>query len=106
MSYSSITEANHQSTSRRQSLTSGHAFSVVLPAQPPHRVITRVEDLENLDPVLTTKVAAALLGLSISNLKKLRQRKQGPEYFRTEGGSVRYLLSAVLQYRASRTVHH
>ena len=77
-----------------------------LPLQPPDRKVTSAEDLANHNPALTTRVAASLLGMSISNLKKMRQRKQGPDYFRTETGSIRYMLSAVLRYRLNRTIRH
>ena len=65
-----------------------------------------VAEFENNDPALTESVAAALLGIAAGTLRKMRSRKQGPDYFRTETGTVRYLLSAVLAYRARRTVKH
>jgi hypothetical protein len=72
----------------------------------PQPIITDVAQLENYDPAITNRVAAALLGMEPGTLKKMRRRQQGPDYFKTESGAVRYLLSAVLDYRARRTVKH
>ncbi len=69
-------------------------------------LITDIARLENADPAMNTRATAALLGMSYSTVKKMRQRKQGPDYYKTESGAVRYLLSAVLAYRATRTVKH
>src|SRR4051794_28871424 len=78
----------------------GAKLKTTVPPPPgPPKVITDVAELENNDPALTESVAAALLGMARGTLKKMRSRKQGPDYFRTETGSVHYLLSAVLDYR-------
>jgi predicted DNA-binding transcriptional regulator AlpA len=75
-------------------------------APQPTKVITDVAQLENNDPALTSRVAAAVLGIAPGTFSKMRQRKQGPNYYKTETGTIRYLLSEVLAYRARRTVKH
>lgn len=50
------------------------------------------------DPWLTTAQVAYELGLSISNLEKMRKRGRGPEYIKI-GRSVRYPLSFVEDYQ-------
>src|SRR3954463_10207428 len=72
------------------------------PSASPESVVTDVAQLANYDPVLTNRVAATLLGIVPDTLEKMRQRKQGPDYFKTESGAIRYVLSDVLDYRAKR----
>ena len=71
-----------------------------------HRAIDNVSELPNFDPPLTSRAAAAVLGLSYSNFKKMRARGEGPTYYKTERGTIRYLLSWVKEYQVKRTIVH
>ncbi len=52
------------------------------------------------DPVLDSQGAAFVLGVSVDLLKKWRQRRQGPDYIQYgAGGSVRYEVKALLEFR-------
>ena len=58
-----------------------------------------------LDPIITTKQAAAILRVSPDTMKKRRQRPgKVPEFIRYKGGAIRYRLSAVLKFLADCTV--
>ena len=56
------------------------------------------------DPAFKTRDAAAILGVPADRLMKWRQRGQGPEYLVYEDGGIRYELSALIAYKASRRV--
>jgi hypothetical protein len=46
-----------------------------------------------------------ILGKSVECLKKWRQRGKGPEYIQYEvGGSVHYVLSALIEFRQTHTI--
>lgn len=59
----------------------------------------------NDNPVFDANAAAAILGLSAEQLKKWRQRNQGPDYIQyVPKGEVRYELSALMAYRVAHRV--
>ena len=107
MSTSYLSNNNFESlhSNQLQPKSARPSVNSAVPA-PGDRVLTDIAQLENADPPMNTHAAAALLGMSYSTVKKMRQRKQGPDYYKTESGAVRYLLSAGLAYRAKRTVKH
>lgn len=63
------------------------------------------EEFISDDPVFITHDAAAMLGVPADRLMKWRQRGQGPEYLEYEDGGIRYELSALIAYKASRRIH-
>lgn len=58
----------------------------------------------NDDPVVNTRDAATLLGLTVDRLEKWRPRGQGPDYLRYDDGQIRYELSALVQFKAAHRV--
>jgi len=58
-----------------------------------------------VNPLLTTRQAAAILSVSLDTLKKWRQRPgKGPEFIRYPSGAIRYRLSTILKFLADSTV--
>jgi hypothetical protein len=56
------------------------------------------------DPAFRTWLAADFLGISKYCLEKWRQRHQGPDFLQYPDGSVRYLLSSLIRFRAAHRV--
>jgi hypothetical protein len=57
------------------------------------------------DPLFNPKAAGQILAVSTECLKKWRSRKRGPSYIQYgEDGPVRYVLSALMRFRAQHTV--
>ena len=57
------------------------------------------------DPVVTTAGAARILGISVTQLKKWRQRSKGPSYFQYgKRGPVRYRLSDLRSFQEKNLV--
>lgn len=57
------------------------------------------------NPVFNECGAAIIVGVSADQLKKWRQRKQGPDYIQYgQGGTVRYELNALMAFRAAYRV--
>ena len=58
-----------------------------------------------LDPILTTRQAAAILRVLPDTMKKWRQRPgKGPEFVRYPGGAIRYRLSTIMKFLEDCTV--
>ena len=81
------------------------------PAPKIAEIPSRVRELEPAeaspvdDPVFNTSHAAQILGLSTDRLMKWRQRGQGPAYLQyKQNGSVRYELSALIEFKAAHRV--
>ena len=81
--------------------------------QPRSPETTRVAPTENpissgqvqLDPILTTRQVAAILGVSSETVKKWRQRAgRGPEYIQYPGGLIGYRLSTIMHFLQDFTV--
>jgi len=74
----------------------------------PRHLLVEPADLERYladDPVVGTRGAAIILGVSIDQVKKWRQRGQGPEYYQfEEGGPIRYSINALNRYKAAHLV--
>jgi hypothetical protein len=67
--------------------------------------ITTANGPVNLDPMLTTRQAAAFIGVEAETLKKWRQRDgKGPVFIRLPTGTIRYRLSSLLKFIADSTV--
>ena len=59
----------------------------------------------NDDPVFAVGAAATILGVSVSAMKKWRQRNQGPDYYQYgEKGPVRYALNTLLAFKRAHLV--
>lgn len=57
------------------------------------------------DPLVGTRGAAIILGVSIDLMKKWRQRRQGPEYYQfEEGGPILYSVNALKAYMSAHLV--
>jgi len=64
-----------------------------------------LEKYLNDDPLVGTRGAAIILGLSLDLLKKWRQRNQGPEYYQYEqDGAVSYSVRALQAFKAAHLV--
>jgi len=67
----------------------------------PPRPLSAIND----DPVFNTRAAATIIGVSYEQMKKWRQRGQGPRYYQYgEDGPVRYPLSALKAFKADHLV--
>lgn len=51
-------------------------------------------------PPLTTKEAAAMLGIQPGTLEQLRKRKKGPPFLKAPGIGIRYLRQDLVAYLA------
>jgi hypothetical protein len=72
----------------------------VAPPEPP---ITKQPTV--VDRLVTTRQAAAILGILPDTLKKWRQRPgNGPEFIRYPGGAIRYRLSTIMKFLEDCTV--
>ena len=110
MSTDYLQHNNFESLHSSELLTPKRGPSVLKRVEPihvrGHRAIDDVSKLSNFDPPLTSRAAAALLGLSYSNFRKMRTRSEGPSYYKTERGTIRYLLSWVKEYQEKRKITH
>jgi len=74
----------------------------------PRHLYVQPADLEKYladDPLVGTRGAAIILGVSIDLMKKWRQRSQGPEYYQFEdGGPILYSINALNRYKAAHLV--
>jgi len=61
-------------------------------------------EVEIDDPVFNTEDAARILGVRPSRLEKWRQRGVGPEYLQYDKDGIRYELSSLVAFKASRRV--
>ncbi len=62
------------------------------------------EQIAEEDPTFRTSAAAGFLGVSAYCLQKWRQRDQGPDFLRYRDGTIRYLLSSLIQFKAAHRV--
>jgi hypothetical protein len=74
----------------------------------PRHLYVEPADMEkylNDDPLVGTRGAAIILGLSYDLLRKWRQREKGPEYYQYEkGGPVLYSVRALSAFKAAHLV--
>jgi hypothetical protein len=66
-----------------------------------HRESSGVEVLKKW---LTTREAAAYLGVAVSSLEKWRQRSIGPEFSRLGPRTIRYSVDALSAYQVDKIV--
>lgn len=55
-----------------------------------------------LDPLLTERDGARIIGLSLSTIRRLRAQKRGPRFIRVSAATIRYEPSAVAAFLGSR----
>lgn len=98
--------AHHPEPARPYPPASGIRISDSADIQSRLRQLAETEPLELMidDPVFNTEDAARILGLKASRLEKWRQRGQGPDYLFYDKDGVRYELSALVKFKASRRV--
>ena len=97
--------AAHEPTSDRQSCAAvGAGSSNTIDVRSRLRQLAAVEPVEQVidDPVLNTEDAATILGLRPARLEKWRQRGMGPEYLQYDQDGIRYELSSLVAFKASR----
>ena len=74
----------------------------------PRHLYVEPADLEkyyNDDPLVGTRGAAILLGVSVDLLKKWRQREKGPDYYQYEpGGPVLYSVRALNVFKVAHLI--
>jgi len=84
----------------------GAAGSASFDARSRLRQLAAVEPVELVidDPVFNTEDAAKILGMKGHRLEKWRQRGMGPEYLQYDQDGIRYELSSLVAFKASRRV--